>query len=290
MSENKDAKNKKKLSKKTKMWIIGGGAVLLVALIAAVVVFFVKYPGGIPQLINEIEMGEQPQQDLEEMADLQCRTQGYDSFSGWPSDTLKINEMYCEKDGVKYKVFFSMPAYKPMIYLYPEKTTEVSVRLGDPEKLTSVYPKYNDGWKVTAKPGGTLVGMDGREYYGLYWEGKGSYKETDEGFVVKGDEVAEFLEEKLAILGLNEREAEEFIVYWLPKMNKNEYNYVRFATTAEIEKDMPLEVTPKPDTTIRIMMVAKKLEAPKTLKEQKLSPVERKGFTVIEWGGTDLGL
>ncbi len=55
-----------------------------------------------------------------------------------------------------------------------------------------------------------------------------------EGFVVKGNQTIQFLEEKLAVLGLNERESEEFIVYWLPKLQKNEYNYIRFATLEEI--------------------------------------------------------
>ena len=35
-----------------------------------------------------------------------------------------------------------------------------------------------------------------------------------EGFVVKGEDSAAFLEEKLEILGLNYKEAEEFIIYW----------------------------------------------------------------------------
>lgn len=180
---------------------------------------------------------------------------------------------------------------KPMIYLYPETKTEVTVKLGNPQRLTTTYPKYNNGWKVTAEPSGKLLGRDGREYYGLYWEGTNMlYRENNEGFVVKGEDTAQFLEEKLAILGLTEREAEEFIVYWLPKMEHNEYNYVRFASDLEIALDMPMNVSPKPDTVIRIMMITKKLDGPKALREQNLTPVERKGFTVVEWGGTNLGL
>ena len=39
--------------------------------------------------------------------------------------------------------------HKPIIYLYPPKTTEVSVKLGNPQNLTHTYPKYEeDGWKV----------------------------------------------------------------------------------------------------------------------------------------------
>ena len=49
---------------------------------------------------------------------------------------------------------------------------------------------------------------------------------------------------------------------------------------------MPLEITPVPDTIIRIMMVVKKINKPLDVKEQVLTSVERKGFTVVEWGGT----
>lgn len=180
---------------------------------------------------------------------------------------------------------------KPIIYLYPTEDTEVSVKLGEPEKLIASYPSYTDGWNVLAEPSGRLTDLNtGRELYSLYWEGvDGGFGITDEGFVVKGDDVAGFLEEKLAILGLNEREAEEFIVYWLPKMQENEYNYVRFATAQEINSYMPLRIEPSPDTTIRVLMLAKPLDQKIDLKEQVLpSAPERNGFTVVEWGGSAL--
>ncbi|MCQ2568886.1 MAG: hypothetical protein MJ155_01185, partial [Candidatus Saccharibacteria bacterium] len=111
----------------------------------------------------------------------------------------------------------------------------------------------------------------------------------EDGFVVKGSDTAEFLEEKLAKLGLNEREAEEFIIFWLPQMQNNAYNYIHFADVSEIDANMPLEVSPAPTTTIRINMEWKALEAPINIKEQKLPATpERKGFTLVEWGGTIL--
>lgn len=178
---------------------------------------------------------------------------------------------------------------KPIVYLYPETNTEVSVKLGTPEKLLVSYPLYEDGWRVLAEPSGKLKDLKtGRELYGLYWEGKDNSAEiADEGFVVAGENTAEFLEEKLALLGLNEREAEEFIVYWLPKLQLNKYNYIRFASIEEIEDYMPLIVTPKPDTTIRIMMIASPLDDLLEVEEQILPPTpERSGFTVVEWGGS----
>ena len=175
---------------------------------------------------------------------------------------------------------------KPMIYLYPEEDTNVNIKLGNPDKLTVSYPKYNNGWNVLAKKDGTLI-SNGREYYGLYWEGiKKQELDMSEGFVVKGEDTVKFLEEKLEILGLNEKEANEFIVYWLPKMEHNKYNFIRFSTREEIDSYMPIYFTPRPETFIRINMEFKPLSDILMVEEQNLTKENRKGFTVVEWGGT----
>ena len=180
---------------------------------------------------------------------------------------------------------------KPIIYLYPTETARMIVKLGYPEKLTCSYPKYEDnGWDVIANPDGTLVNnKTGKNLYSLYWEGLGTARTNmEEGFVVKGEDVAEFLEEKLEILGLNEKEKEEFIIYWLPKMENNKYNYVRFATIDEINEYMPIDFSKEPDTIIRIMMQFKGLGGPIEITEQKLETPIREGFVAVEWGGTEL--
>lgn len=180
--------------------------------------------------------------------------------------------------------------YKPIIYLYPEETTELIVKLGKTENITCSYPKYNNGWNVIANTDGTLLDKNtGRKLYSLYWEGIHSEPiNFEEGFVVKGSDTIQFLEEKLAILGLNEIEAEEFIVYWLPKLQENEYNYIRFASMDEINKNMPLEFSVEPDTIIRVLMQFKGLENPIDVQEQHLETPNRTGFVAIEWGGTEI--
>lgn len=179
---------------------------------------------------------------------------------------------------------------KPIIYLYPEQETEVTVKVGNPQNLTHTYPKYENEWQVLAKPNGDLKDLKtGRNLYALYWEGINTVEPNmKEGFIVKGEDTIKFLEEKLEILGLNEREAEEFIVYWLPKLESNKYNFIRFQKEEEINNNMPLEITPKPDTVIRIVMEFKGIEEPIQIQEQKLSTPQRTGFTVVEWGGTEI--
>ena len=180
---------------------------------------------------------------------------------------------------------------KPVIYVYPKEEIELIVKLGRPENITVSYPKYKDGWEVIAKPDGTLIDKNtNRELYSLYWEGISDTRKEmqEEGFVVKGVDTIKFLEEKLEILGLKEKESEEFIIYWLPQMEKNKYNYIRFEKIDEINKEMPLNISKKPDSVIRIMMNFKALDKKVDIKEQKLENPKREGFTVVEWGGTEI--
>ena len=181
--------------------------------------------------------------------------------------------------------------YKPIIYLYPEEITNVTVALGYPENITHTYPKYNEPWQVQAEPNGDLTDLKtGRHYYALYWEGKNLNElKAKDGFIVKGVDTIPFLEEKLALLGLTEREANEFIVYWLPELESNEYNFIRFETKSEIDASMPLSIEPAPDTVIRVMMEFKPANGTEQVMAQNFPLVpERRGFVVVEWGGTRL--
>lgn len=179
---------------------------------------------------------------------------------------------------------------KPVIYLYPEQPTECSVTLDLDGEFTCTYPDYGeDGWQnFTAYPDGTLVFPDGREYYCLYWEGE-SYSEFDrsKGFCVRGEDTAEFLENALATLGLNPREVNEFIIYWLPLMQSNPYNVISFHTDEYNEKAR-LNVTPTPDSVLRVFMTFSASEDAVEIEPQALPSFERHGFTVVEWGGTEL--
>lgn len=176
--------------------------------------------------------------------------------------------------------------YKPVIYLYPEEKTEVSVALDYNGKLTCTYPSYKNGWKVTAQPEGTLIDENGQIYNYLYWEGEtNAGYDFSEGFCVKGEDTAAFLEYALAELGLNRREANEFIVFWLPMMQNNEYNVISFQGDVYTDSAR-LEIDPAPDTLIRVFMAWQASEIYVNIPKQELNSPDREGFTVVEWGGT----
>ena len=179
-------------------------------------------------------------------------------------------------------------AYKPIIYIYPEYDMDLSIKLGNESNLLYTYPKYKNEWNIKVSSNGNIYDYDtNRNYYGLYWEGIDNYKlNMDEGFIVKGEDTVKFLEEKLSILGLNEYEINEFIIYWIDKLECNKYNFISFRNIEDINKSMPLYFSKEPDTLIRIMMDFKSLDNYIEVKEQVLNKVERKGFTIVEWGGT----
>lgn len=177
---------------------------------------------------------------------------------------------------------------KPVIYLYPEKETEVSVRLDYDGALTCAYPAYDGAWTVTAAPDGTLTDEAGQTYNYLYWEGAAQTEyDFSQGFCVPGADTAAFLEDALSRLGLTRREANEFIVYWLPRMEPNPYNLIAFQADAYTDHAR-LTVTPEPDSLLRVFMAWKPLEAPMDLPAQELPAFKRTGFTVVEWGGAEL--
>lgn len=181
-------------------------------------------------------------------------------------------------------------AEKPILYLYPEDTTHVQVSIAlTNHDFIFTYPAYPErGWDVIASPSGNLFDLNTqRNYYSLFWETEGVPIATDltEGFLVKGADTRRFLEEKLAYLGLNEHEANEFLIYWLPKMERNTYNAIHFAFE-DYEAISQLEITPKPNCLIRIMMLFTPLDAPIFLTPQMLEKApERNGFVAVEWGG-----
>ena len=178
---------------------------------------------------------------------------------------------------------------KPVIYLYPETSTEVSVKLTVDGKLTCTYPAYDKGWdNFTAYPDGTLVFPDGKEYYCLYWEAlQDNEYDFTKGFCVKGTDTAAFLEWALSEQGLTPREANEFIIYWLPRMEQNPYNVISFQTESYTEGAV-LEIAPNPDSLLRVFMAWYPSDEAVEIEAQAFTSFERVGFTVVEWGGSEL--
>lgn len=216
---------------------------------------------------------------------------------------------------------------KPVIYLYSDEDgKEVDIALTVNGHLSFTYPNYMDGWSVQANKNGSIT-HKGKDYPYLFWEGETRKKnyttpkvlghkfanniqnesrveeldipqgldfiETSgqvNGFAITGDSCISFLEEKLDLLGLNQKEKTDFITFWAPRMVKHNLLLVQFLVDEEYSANIAeIEVTPKPTSSRRIYMLFKPCdEVPLNITEQKFTPFIRKGFTLIEWGGSEL--
>lgn len=181
---------------------------------------------------------------------------------------------------------------KPVIYLYSDvDDKEVTVRLITDNEISCEYPEREDDvWKVHADKDGRVRDKNGQEYNYLYWEGLSDTPyDFRTGFCVKGEDSAKFLEISLAKLGLSRQEENEFIVYWLPILESNNYNLISFQTEV-YNKAYGLDIEPAPGHILRVFMAVRPLGKPVDIMEQDLEAVrgsfEREGFYVVEWGGS----
>ena len=198
--------------------------------------------------------------------------------------TVTIDHQYtddCDYDEL------DMTVKKPVLYLYPEEDMMVNVTFDNKDKLLSTYPKYKNEWNVFAKKDGTLIDENGRKYYALYWDENIKHEEKFKtGFYVKSKDSIKFLEEKLFEMGFTDREANEFIMYWLPIMEQGGDNLVHFHFTEDRQKQNKINIEPEVDSLFRVSIEIKKVKKKVSIKEQKIERFERYGFSALEWGGS----
>ena len=219
------------------------------------------------------------------------------------SDVYDIMEQGCEGNNITV-LDPRTTAYKPVLYIYdnePGRQVHTSLTIHNAEMLY-MWPEAgkNDGkeyiWDMTTSADGTLFDNAGNEYSYIFWEAAGydDYK-FDQGFCVKGSDTAEFLRDKLEEIGLTPEEYNEFIVYWMPKMQNNEYNLITFEgldPNDEYNKQYELSVTDGEndlvDSQLRVFMVWQAADEYQEIEPQEFETFERNGFTVVEWGGTEV--
>ena len=207
-------------------------------------------------------------------------------------DTITIEKQF-KVNVVLYFTSLRVPitVCKPVIYLYPEKETKVNVQVNPVGEFNFTYPVYENGWDVTANATGQII-HKGTAYHYLFWDAIQSINPievfTDQGFVVDGINTLSFLEEKLTIFGFTSQEKADFITYWGPILSKEKKNRVQFVVNEDCDQFATLKITPTPQNVYRFYILSSPIESQIELQliPQVITPMNRKGFTVLEWGGS----
>ncbi len=207
------------------------------------------------------------------------------------TDSIQIKPAHVTEISVYFrKANEVMIVDKPVIYVYSKQKEKVNIKLDLNGEFLFTYPEYKNGWSFIANPEG-IIEMNDKKYHYLFWDGKLNIEteklSLNEGFIVDKKDQVKFFEEKLAQMGLNSQEIEDYITYWCPRMSANEKNYIHFIFNEEYNKYANITIDPKPDHLFRVCMLWSKT-TDCNVKEQKIESFKRDGFIVVEWGGTEI--
>ena len=209
---------------------------------------------------------------------------------------------------------WATPWCKPAIYMYPEKTTNINVKLDLDGQLTVSNPNYDsqNGWSVVAQPDGKISEpLTLSDYPYLYYEAdlKG-VTIPKEGWVVKGTNDKDSrvsgihdavntqniptasgqISKTMKEIGFNAKETSDFMNYWLPRLTEKPYYFVTLLPEEVINQKEKLTFSINPDSLIRSRFVFEGLDAPISVKPlNNIQSHQRNGFTVADWGGTIVG-
>lgn len=153
-------------------------------------------------------------------------------------------------------------------YFYPEEALDITV-VPEPE-LRFRYPDSEV--------------LRSSEHRRLYWEGSlENGFPMEEGFCVKSEDAAAFLEDSLEKLGLTAEEREDLIIHLLPPMERGGWNLISFHAYSA------LDVSPAPDTAIGVLLLWMPLQEPVQIPPQTLTAPARTGFTLVQWACGKVG-
>ncbi len=177
---------------------------------------------------------------------------------------------------------------EPILYVYPEHEQLTNISLDKKVDVFASYPSYQKGWELVAHKDGRLEDLNSRsKEHRLFWEGASDMLPAlEKGYVVQRKDVNAFLDEKLAYLGLNEMETNEFKEAWAKYLVEKEYCFVGFYDQDIIDRIAPMNISPKPDQIVRILMDYRTLDAFEKVEAPDLKKApKREGYVVVEWGG-----
>ena len=184
---------------------------------------------------------------------------------------------------------------KPVIYLYSKEKIDVDFQIDFKGNFLTTFPKYENNWKLIVYPEGKIFDKTTNRFYtSLFWDGTFNFPKEHynykTGFVVSKNNLTSFLIQKLEHIGLNTFETNDFMQYWLPILERNDFNFIHFRVNENYDIISKNKITPKPDTEIRVFMDFYGLDKSISIPEQVLPKSKRKGFTLVEWGGSDVSV
>lgn len=175
--------------------------------------------------------------------------------------------------------------YKPNIYIYPQETISLNVKIAFPigGKVVKSIPEYSNGWNVTVEPGGLI----NNKYNYLFYESTQPDKwQKTYGWVIRKNDLESFFKENMDNYGFSKPEIQDFTDYWIPRLNGFEFYTIYPQTTETIKNIIEIHFSREPQNFLRLYYIIK---GQNDLSNADLTPpaiekFAREGFYATEWG------
>ncbi|WP_321371385.1 PKD domain-containing protein [uncultured Draconibacterium sp.] len=190
-----------------------------------------------------------------------------------------------ETDTISQLVYTNqMVVYKPNIYIYPEEELDMCLTISFPlgGEITQSIPEYGKQWCVRVDTDGKI----NDQYNFLFYESRQpDIFQYEKGWCVEQSELTTFFETNLAAWNFSSAEIADFLEYWIPLLNENDYYLVYPQTNEIIDRAIAFDFSVSPDNINRLFYGFEGRDEFIVLEESEVAPFERNGFTVMEWGG-----
>jgi hypothetical protein len=174
--------------------------------------------------------------------------------------------------------------YKPNIYIYPEEQIQLTVKIEFPMggKIVTSIPEYGTGWNVLVDTNGLI---DKTYSYLFYESTQPDIWQKQYGWITKNADLESFFRINMADYGFNGNEIEDFIDYWIPRLNDYTFYLIYPQTEKLINDVINLDFSQQPDNLLRLFYVIKGQDQ---LQDKLIKPTiesfKREGYFVTEWG------
>jgi len=208
-----------------------------------------------------------------------------DTSGGYPIGASK--SCFCNgKDTCDLDTLFltCLEVLKPAIYIYPEEDSQFQVQLilKNGTKITESIPKYNEGWDVFVEKSGRI---DSKYDYLFYEASIKIMPELSSGWCISRKNLKNKLNNLLLKIGLNQQETNEFLDYWLNRLQDYKYYKIYPVVNNQLDGFVELDITSQPKTIFRIWFFFQGVNDFEELSSTQIQNFIREGTTVIEWGG-----
>jgi len=183
-----------------------------------------------------------------------------------------------------------LTGFCPIINIYSNESKAFKLKPKAEGSITYAYPVLSgESWITKADRAGNLL-VNGNIYKGLNYEfDSDQIKTPAEGYVVSKNQAIQFLKNELMPkLSLTEDEIESYLLevnYYVLSRTKTNSNYYKISLLprGEIEKVLPLEVAPTPESKIRNFLVFEELESRPNyiIKEPTIDSINRQGLNSL---------